>query len=163
PGAPPTRRPGSSARAPPLLHRRARLRAAPSARVPAHALRPAARGRRAARPCGLRLPRPRVAPAREGVPPLGRRHVGRLHAARARSGRHRAHRRPRRRAAASARRAAAPLRSGEPQAALVKTSVDPYALARWDLVTGRTALVLIDDQRDFLHPEGWYAKSGIDI
>ncbi len=39
----------------------------------------------------------------------------------------------------------------------------PYELARWELVPGHTALVLIDDQRDFLHPDGWYAKSGIDI
>jgi len=41
--------------------------------------------------------------------------------------------------------------------------VDPFAPARWDLVPGRTVLLLIDLQRDFLHPEGWYAKSGIDI
>jgi nicotinamidase-related amidase len=34
---------------------------------------------------------------------------------------------------------------------------------RWDLVPGRTALVLIDLQRDFLHPDGWYAASGVDI
>jgi nicotinamidase-related amidase len=39
----------------------------------------------------------------------------------------------------------------------------PFEPARWDLVPGHTALVAIDDQRDFLHPEGWYAKSGIDI
>jgi len=30
-------------------------------------------------------------------------------------------------------------------------------------VPGHTALVVIDDQRDFLHPDGWYAKSGIDV
>jgi nicotinamidase-related amidase len=40
---------------------------------------------------------------------------------------------------------------------------NPYELVRWGLVPGRTVLVLIDDQRDFLHPDGWYAKSGIDI
>src|SRR4051812_17939316 len=40
---------------------------------------------------------------------------------------------------------------------------DPFAPVRWDLVPGRTALVLIDLQRDFLHPEGWYASSGVDI
>ena len=39
----------------------------------------------------------------------------------------------------------------------------PYETVRWELVPGHTALVVIDDQRDFLHPEGWYAKSGIDI
>jgi len=39
----------------------------------------------------------------------------------------------------------------------------PYEPVRWDLVPGHTALVVIDDQRDFLHPGGWYAKSGIDI
>ena len=33
----------------------------------------------------------------------------------------------------------------------------------WELVPGRTVLVVIDDQNDFLHPEGWYAQSGIDI
>jgi len=41
--------------------------------------------------------------------------------------------------------------------------VDPFALARWDLVPGRTVLVIIDPQNDFLHPDGWYARSGIDI
>jgi nicotinamidase-related amidase len=40
---------------------------------------------------------------------------------------------------------------------------DPFQAVRWDLVPGRTALVLIDLQRDFLHPEGWYAASGVDI
>jgi nicotinamidase-related amidase len=40
---------------------------------------------------------------------------------------------------------------------------DPYAAVRWDLVRGRTALVLIDLQNDFLHPDGWYAQNGIDI
>jgi len=42
-------------------------------------------------------------------------------------------------------------------------SVDPFALTRWELVPGRTVLVVIDPQNDFLHPEGWYAKSGVDI
>lgn len=42
-------------------------------------------------------------------------------------------------------------------------STQPYEEASWDLVPGRTALVLIDLQNDFLHPEGWYAKSGVDI
>jgi ureidoacrylate peracid hydrolase len=40
---------------------------------------------------------------------------------------------------------------------------DPFAPASWNLVPGRTALVLIDLQNDFLHPEGWYAKQGVDI
>ena len=39
----------------------------------------------------------------------------------------------------------------------------PFEPARWDLVPGGTALVLIDLQRDFLHPDGWYAQSGVDI
>src|SRR5581483_6316679 len=68
-------------------------------------------------------------------------------------------RRPRR-AAPGGRGAAADLRSSEPAPRLVTV---PYELARWELVPGHTALVLIDDQRDFLHPDGWYAKSGIDI
>src|SRR5262249_10802026 len=42
-------------------------------------------------------------------------------------------------------------------------SATPFAPVRWDLVPGRTALVLIDLQRDFLDPQGWYAQSGIDI
>jgi ureidoacrylate peracid hydrolase len=40
---------------------------------------------------------------------------------------------------------------------------DPYEAAHWDLVPGRTALVHIDLQNDFLHADGWYATSGIDI
>ena len=42
-------------------------------------------------------------------------------------------------------------------------SLDPYAPVRWDLVPGRTVLTLVDLQRDFLHPDGWYAERGIDI
>jgi ureidoacrylate peracid hydrolase len=41
--------------------------------------------------------------------------------------------------------------------------VDPFAATSWDLVPGRTVLLLIDLQNDFLHPEGWYAEHGIDI
>lgn len=41
--------------------------------------------------------------------------------------------------------------------------VDPFAPARWKLVPGRTVLLLIDLQNDFLHPDGWYAQNGIDI
>ncbi len=39
----------------------------------------------------------------------------------------------------------------------------PFEAAHWDLRPGRTALVVIDAQNDFLHPEGWYAAQGIDI
>lgn len=42
-------------------------------------------------------------------------------------------------------------------------STDPFASVRWDLVPGRTSLLLIDYQNDFLHPDGWYARSGVDI
>lgn len=46
------------------------------------------------------------------------------------------------------------------------TSVDgaiPFEPLQAELVPGRTALVQIDLQNDFLHEEGHYAKSGIDI
>lgn len=43
------------------------------------------------------------------------------------------------------------------------TKTAPYAPAHWDLVPGRTAVVVIDAQNDFLHPDGWYAQNGIDI
>ena len=36
-------------------------------------------------------------------------------------------------------------------------------VASWDLVPRRTAHVVIDNQNDFLHPDGWYGKNGIDI
>jgi nicotinamidase-related amidase len=42
-------------------------------------------------------------------------------------------------------------------------SIQPFETQRWDLVAGRTAVVIIDPQNDFLHPAGWYAKSGVDI
>ncbi|HEY3945494.1 MAG TPA: isochorismatase family cysteine hydrolase, partial [Solirubrobacteraceae bacterium] len=42
-------------------------------------------------------------------------------------------------------------------------STRPFAPIEWDLVAGRTALVVIDPQNDFLHPEGWYAGNGVDI
>jgi len=45
----------------------------------------------------------------------------------------------------------------------VTSLVDPFAAARWELVRGRTVLVVIDPQNDFLHEEGWYAEQGIDI
>src|SRR5262245_31542575 len=44
-----------------------------------------------------------------------------------------------------------------------RTSTDPFASVRWDLVPRRTTLLLIDYQNDFLHEDGWYARSGIDI
>lgn len=43
------------------------------------------------------------------------------------------------------------------------TGEAPFEAIRWDLVAGRTAVVVIDPQNDFLHPDGWYARSGIDI
>ena len=42
-------------------------------------------------------------------------------------------------------------------------AVQPFATATWSLVPRRTAVVVIDMQNDFLHPEGWYAQSGVDI
>ena len=42
-------------------------------------------------------------------------------------------------------------------------STAPYSTTSWPLVAGRTVLVNIDDQNDFLHPDGWYARNGIDI
>ncbi len=42
-------------------------------------------------------------------------------------------------------------------------SAIPYEEVRWDLVPGRTVVVVIDPQNDFLHPDGWYAQKGIDI
>ena len=41
--------------------------------------------------------------------------------------------------------------------------IDPFLATSWPLVPGRTALVVIDPQNDFLHRDGWYAKSGVDI
>jgi ureidoacrylate peracid hydrolase len=39
----------------------------------------------------------------------------------------------------------------------------PFATTSWSLVPGRTVLVNIDLQNDFLHPDGCYGKNGIDI
>lgn len=39
----------------------------------------------------------------------------------------------------------------------------PFAPIAWELAPGRTALIVIDPQNDFLHPEGWYALRGVDI
>lgn len=39
----------------------------------------------------------------------------------------------------------------------------PFTPANWRLVPGRTALVVIDMQNDFLSPDGWYAGAGVDI
>ena len=39
----------------------------------------------------------------------------------------------------------------------------PFAPITWELVPGATALIVIDAQNDFLHPEGWYAAQGVDI
>jgi len=43
------------------------------------------------------------------------------------------------------------------------TYQSPYNLASWRLTPGRTALVVIDMQNDFLSGDGWYGQSGIDI
>jgi len=40
---------------------------------------------------------------------------------------------------------------------------DPFETTSWSLVPGRTVLVNIDLQNDFLHPDGCYCKNGIDI
>src|SRR5262252_3390945 len=40
---------------------------------------------------------------------------------------------------------------------------DPFAPASWALVPGRTVLVNVDLQNDFLHPDGWYGQQQIDI
>ncbi len=42
-------------------------------------------------------------------------------------------------------------------------STVPFETAHWDLTPGRTVLVIIDPQNDFLHREGRYAEKGIDI
>ncbi|MGM0561128.1 MAG: cysteine hydrolase family protein [Pseudomonadota bacterium] len=39
----------------------------------------------------------------------------------------------------------------------------PFEKTKWELVSGATALVVIDPQNDFLDPDGWYAQSGVDI
>jgi len=38
-----------------------------------------------------------------------------------------------------------------------------YDPAAWHLIPGRTVHVVIDQQNDFLHPQGWYGTHGIDI
>lgn len=49
------------------------------------------------------------------------------------------------------------------QPAAETASTAPFVTATWPLVARRTALVVIDMQNDFLHPDGWYARSGVDI
>lgn len=41
--------------------------------------------------------------------------------------------------------------------------VQPYEKTESPLIPGRVAHVVIDAQNDFLHADGWYAKSGVDI
>ena len=41
--------------------------------------------------------------------------------------------------------------------------MEPFEAVHWQLVPGRTCLLLIDLQNDFLHRDGWYAQSGVDI
>ena len=42
-------------------------------------------------------------------------------------------------------------------------TVQPFQATRWELVPDRTTLLVIDQQNDFLHPEGGYARSGVDV
>ena len=42
-------------------------------------------------------------------------------------------------------------------------TTQPFETQRWDLVAGATVVVVIDPQNDFLHADGWYAKSGVDV
>lgn len=42
-------------------------------------------------------------------------------------------------------------------------STQPYEALTWRIVPGHTALVVIDPQNDFLHDDGWYAQSGVDV
>lgn len=42
-------------------------------------------------------------------------------------------------------------------------SIPPFETQRWALVAGKTVVVIIDPQNDFLHADGWYAKSGVDV
>jgi nicotinamidase-related amidase len=42
-------------------------------------------------------------------------------------------------------------------------SAQPFQVGHWALVPGRTVVVIIDAQNDFLHGDGWYARSGVDI
>ena len=42
-------------------------------------------------------------------------------------------------------------------------TIQPYTDTSWSLVPERTVLVNIDDQNDFLHQDGWYAMSGVNI
>ena len=42
-------------------------------------------------------------------------------------------------------------------------STQPFGYASWPLEAGKTAVVNIDLQNDFLHPEGIYGKTDIDI
>ena len=44
-----------------------------------------------------------------------------------------------------------------------RDSTTPFETVRWDFNPGRTVLVIIDAQNDFLHVDGWYAQKGIDI
>src|SRR5439155_9441669 len=94
-----------------------------------------------------------------------REHRLRLPARRARRAGDRARGRDPRRAPALDRGDPTALRSSQRAAAVVTTPIHtaPFAPARWKLAPGRTVLLVIDPQNDFLHEEGWYAKQGIDI
>jgi ureidoacrylate peracid hydrolase len=42
-------------------------------------------------------------------------------------------------------------------------STTPFEPISWNLEPDHTALVVIDAQNDFLHPDGWYSLRGVDI
>ncbi len=42
-------------------------------------------------------------------------------------------------------------------------NAQPFEPQRWDLVAGKTAAVIIHPQNDFLHADGRYAQSGVDV
>jgi ureidoacrylate peracid hydrolase len=46
---------------------------------------------------------------------------------------------------------------------MLTMSTPPFAPIAWDLIPGRTVLIVVDAQNDFLHPDGWYALRGVDI
>ena len=53
--------------------------------------------------------------------------------------------------------------NGEDETMTEQRDAVPFETVTWDLVPGRTVVVVIDPQNDFLHADGWYAQKGIDI
>ena len=39
----------------------------------------------------------------------------------------------------------------------------PYSRTEWSLIKGKTAILNVDLQNDFLHEDGWYAENNVDI